>query len=500
MTEQIKKILLIQPPYTIHKAEPKGCQPPLGLAYIAAVLEQNGFDVKILDSIVEGFGIEVDESKENDLIRYGLEFDDIEKIISGYAPDIVGISCLFSTQHNNAITVAKLVKNVLENCVVIMGGAHPSVAYRTVLESDFVDFVIIGEGEFSAVKLIDSLKEGKDLSNIDGLAYKENGDLKVNPKTKFIHSLDEIPFPARHLLPMDKYFRINRPHGTASRFTPNTSIITSRGCPANCIFCSIHSVWGKPFRARSPQNVIDEMFQLKEKYGIKELQFEDDNLTFDKKRAKQIFEMMYRENLDIAWTTPNGIAAYAIDDELVSLIKKSGGYRVCLAVESGDEYVLHKIIKKPLKLEKIKPLVSKFKQAGVAVDGFFVVGFPGETKEQMKRTFKFASTVGFDNVNFFIATPYPGTELYETCKESNFLPNDFSYARLKVGNANISTSEFSAKELESLVARESFKFRLNQLKNPIIFYHRVIKRLFIDPRFFISYLKRLLLRIFVRNE
>lgn len=489
----INKVLLIQPPYTINKSEPKGCQPPLGLAYIAAVLEQEGYDVKILDAVVEGYEI---ENQENDkgLIRYGLSFEQIEKIINDYKPDLVGISCLFSAQHKNALLVANLVRNILNDCVIVMGGAHPTVAYTEILNTNFVNYVILGEGEYSFKNLISTLNEKKVVDGIDGLAYKKNDVISVNPKTIFIQNLDELPFPARHLLPMDKYFKINRPHGTTSLMSPNTNMITSRGCPANCIFCSIHCVWGKSFRARSPENVVQEIRHLRDMYGIKELQFGDDNLTFDKKRAKSIFNLMIEEKIDIYWTTPNGVAAYAIDNEMIGLMKKSGCYRVCLAVESGDEYVLHNIINKPLKLEKIKPLVEEFHKAKIAVDGFFVLGFPDETKAQMKTTFNFASSINFDNVNFFIATPYLGTKLYEICKTKGYF-QDLSYDKLKVGNANISTPDFTAQELERLVAKETFKYRIKQMKNPIVFYNRVIKRLFLDPRFFINYLKKLILRM-----
>ncbi len=490
----IEKILLVQPPYTIHKADPKGCQPPLGLAYIAAVLEESEFDVEILDAIVEGFDQE--ERIEKDFIRYGLSFDDIKKKVQAYSPDLIGISCLFSSQQDNALGIARVLKEAFPTTTIVMGGAHPSAAYEDILRNDFVDYVIIGEGDYSFRDLIYALNRDSSLTNIDGLAYRKNGaGVTAQLKERYIEDLDKLPFPARHLLPMDKYFAVNRPHGTMSKMSPNTSIVTSRGCPAKCIFCSIHTVWGRKFRARSPENIMDEIKSLVSEYGIKELHFEDDNLTFDKKRAKRFFTMLSQQSFKLLWTTPNGIAAYSIDDELIDLMKKSGCYRVCLAVESGDEYVLQKIIRKPLKLKTIKPITERFRKAGISVDAFFVLGFPGETRDKMKKTFKFASEVRFDNVNFSIATPYPGTELYRVCKQENYLANDFSFEKLKVSNANISTPEFTENELERLVAIETFKFRLKQLRSPSIFYERVVKRFFVDPRFFVNYLKRLLTRI-----
>lgn len=489
----VRRILLVQPPYTIYKSEPKGCQPPLGLAYMAAVLERENYEVKILDAVAEGYDIETGNG--SGLIRYGLGYDEIERIMEEYSPDIVGISCLFSSQHKNAMHIAKIAGKLTKLPTIVMGGAHPTSAYSDVLGEDLVDYVILGEGDHSFRDLIRALDSQLGLENVDGLAYKnKEGVTVVNPKRKFIENLDELPLPARHLLPMTKYFDINRPHGTTSIKQPNTSLITSRGCPANCIFCSIHSVWGRSFRSRSVDNIMLEIKHLIKAYGIRELHFEDDNLTFNKNRAKELFRRMVQEGVDLSWTTPNGIAAYAIDDELVGLMKKSGCYRVCLAVESGDQHVLTRIIKKPLKLDKIKPLISKFRKEKIAVDGFFVVGFPDETAAQIRNTFKFAARMDFDNVNFFLATPYPGTELFKICENNGYL-DEFSYERLKVGNGNISTSVFKAKELERLVAKETFKFKLKQLKSPVKFYNRIIKRFFIDPRFFISNLKKLFFRI-----
>lgn len=492
----IKRVLLIQPPYTILKHEPKGSQAPLGLAYIAAVLEKN-YEVAILDAVAEGFNT---ESFSSGLLTYGLTDKEIAQRIRDYAPDMVGVSCLFSTQLANAHRLCEIVKKINPGITTVMGGAHPSALPAKTLEDENIDYVIIGEGDFALAELIERLNAPMSLTDMDGIAFRSFGKIEVNPKAKYIENLDTLPFPARHLLPMDKYFSINRPHGTTSIRSPNTSIITSRGCPAKCVFCSIHSVWGDKFRARSPQNVLEEIEQLIRGYGIRELQFEDDNLTFNASRAKSIFREIKDAGFDIAWTTPNGVAAYALDDEMLELMKKSGCYRICLAVESGNEEVLHKIIRKPLKLSIIKPLIKKANELEIKVDAFFVVGFPGETKEQMSDTFNFANGIGAENVNFFMATPYPGTKLYEICKERGYLSENFSYEGLRVGQSSICTPEFTAAELERIVAREALKFRLKQLRKPSVFFDRVIKRLFIDPRFFFNYARKLGSRLAQRSN
>ncbi|MFH1063150.1 MAG: cobalamin-dependent protein [Candidatus Omnitrophota bacterium] len=489
----IKKILLIQPPCTINKSYTKEIQPPLGLAYIAAVLKDK-FELKILDAAVEGWHTEVAVSKQE--IRYGLSFAQIEEQIKAFAPDLVGISCLFSMQSRNAHLVAEIVKKVNSNIITVMGGAHPTVLAEKVMRDSAIDYVVIGEGEHTISKLLACINQKQDVSNIDGLAYRSDGKIMINPKTSFIQDLDALPFPARDLLPMEKYFKINMPHGVTTRRSPNTSMITSRGCPAECVFCAIHPIWGKKFRARSAENVISEIRHLIDTYGIKELQFEDDNLTFDKKRAMAIFQQIITENLDILWTTPNGVALWAMDEAMLLKMKQSGCYRLCLALESGDQEVLHKIINKPLDLQKAKHLISFAYKQGFETDAFFVIGFPGETKQQIKRTFSFGRGLEVSNVNYYIATPYPGTKLYEQCVKADYLVKDFDPESLGVKKGVIITSEFTPGELEKMVSQEKLLFYVLLLfKNPKAFYVKVIKRFIHDPVYVTNFAKRIFSKI-----
>ncbi|MCG2712070.1 MAG: B12-binding domain-containing radical SAM protein [Candidatus Omnitrophica bacterium] len=484
---KIEKVFLIQPPCSISKSYTKEIQPPLGLAYIAAVLEKK-FKVKILDAAVEGWHTEISEGK--DKIRYGLDFDQIKQAIVHYKPDVIGISCLFSMQSHNAHKIAHLAKDVDKGIITIMGGAHPSVLAAQVLEDDNIDYVVLGEGEYTTLKLFEHLKQGKDLSLIDGIGYRSNNEIIINQKTTFIENLDDLPFPARHLLNMEKYFKINMPHGVTTRKRPNTSMITSRGCPAECIFCAIHPIWGKKFRARSAENVIKEIKCLKEEYGVREIQFEDDNLTFDKKRALEIFDRMITEKLDMLWTTPNGVALWAMDEAMLIKMKESGCYRLCLAIESGDQDVLHKIINKPLDLKKTEHIINLAHKYGFETDAFFVIGFPGETKEQIKRTFKFGRRLKVSNVNYYIATPYPGTRLYDLCVDGNYLVKDFKSETLGVKKGVISTPEFTPSELEKMVSKEKLFFYIRLIfKNPKAFYVKVVKRFVQDPAYVMNMFK-----------
>ncbi|MBU1912031.1 MAG: B12-binding domain-containing radical SAM protein [Candidatus Omnitrophica bacterium] len=492
--KRIEKVLLIMPPAAIAAEYTKEIQPPLGLAYIAACLEKT-YQVRILDAACEGWAQE--KKGPGNLITYGLPFENIKETIEDFKPDVVGVSCLYSMQHKNAHKVCEIAKTVNKNILTIMGGAHPTSLPEKTLEDKNVDIVILGEGDFSTKELLDTADKGENISHIDGIAFREAEKIKVNPKTTFINDLDSIPFPARHLLPMQKYFSINMPHGVSSRFSPNTPLITSRGCPANCIFCSIHSIWGYKYRARSVENIIQELKSLKDTYGICEIQFEDDNLTFDKKRAGRLFDLMIEEKLGISWTTPNGVAMWSLDKELLLKMKQSGCYRLCLAIESGDQKMLYETIKKPLDLNKVKELVRWINLYRFETDAFFVVGFPNETKEQLENTFKFAHRLKVDNVSFYIATPYPGTELLDICQKNGYLPKDHSLSDLGIKKATINTAHFTPLELEKMVAWNTLKYKLNLIwHNPIAFYRKVIKRFFKTPLYFLILTRKMLRKAF----
>ncbi len=484
----IERVLLVQPPFTILRDEAKGCQPPLGLAYLAAVLESS-LDVHVLDAVAEGYVTEWDAGDGS--FTYGLTDAQIRAVMADYCPQVVGVACLFSTQWRNAHRVCRLAKETLPDVVTVMGGAHPSATPRETLADSKVDFVVIGEGEEIFPALIASLKHGAAPEHIGGLAFREGGQVVVTPRRQYLGDLDCLPFPARRRLPMQKYFAINRPHGTVSRHSPNTSLITSRGCPAHCVFCSIHRVWGDRFRARSPGNVLDELELLVRDYGVREVHFEDDNLTYDRARAQAIFEGMIARGFDLAWTAPNGLAINTLDDELLALMQASGCYRLHLAVESGDPEVLHRIIRKPLRLEKVSAVIATARRLGLAVDTFFVVGFPGETTAQMQRTFQFARQLDVDNVSIFIATPYPGTELEAICRAEGYLPAGTPYDNLRVRRAVISTPQFSRDELERMVTQELFRLKLRQVTRPRVFFERVVARAWRDPRWAFGHVARL---------
>jgi len=481
-------IILIQPPYTILKSDTKSCQPPLGLSYLAAVLRKD-YEVTIIDSIAEGYDNE--ERINKNFIRYGLSFEKIKEKIKQFKPDAVGVSCLFSSQIENSLKVCEIIKSINTKIFTIIGGAHPSAMVNEVLENRDVDFVIIGEGENTVIHLLKEIEGNKNFNIIDGIGYREKDKIRIQQKTTYIEDLDKIPFPAWDLLPLEIYFKINRPHGAKPKRRPFLPIITSRGCPNNCVFCSIHCVWGKSYRKRSSENVLSEIDFLTNHFNLKELHFEDDNLALDKKRAIEIFHGILCRGYDLTWSVPNGLAINTLDKEVLELMKKSGCYNISLAVESGSQKVLRDIIKKPVNLIRAKQAIMEAKKLGFDISTFFVVGFPDETKEDLMETLSLATSLNVENVNFFFATPLPGSPLFEQCKRNGTInENLLDYKMLNSYKPNFPTKELSKKELYKLIKRGRIKVYISLLlrkpqKFIMKFWHKVLS----EPKFFLKFFK-----------
>lgn len=452
LNRKIERILLIQAPRTIYKqAENPRSAPPLSLACLAAVLEDQ-YEVKILDTLAEGFWNV--EDLGGGITRYGLSNEDIDKRILNFGPDVVGISSMFSYQHSNVQKLAARIKMLNKDIIIVTGGDHPTALPGEVLKEGNIDYIILGEGEYSFRSLLKAIENGKNLSEVDGLAYIANDEIKVNPKTSFIPDLDELPFPARHLLPMAKYSEINMSHSVApvdnSRL-PYTPIISSRGCPAACTYCSCSLMWGKRnFRARSAENVLKEI-ELLVSEGYKEIYFDDDNFAHDKKRAHRILDTMLERKWDLTWSLPNGVALYRLDRSLLKKMKASGCHSLNLPIESGSQRVL-KLMKKPLNLKVVPGLIEIMKEFGIYTVGMFMIGTPGETKEDMEKTLELAvdlKKLGLDYVEFFITIPLPGTQIYEECIQKGYT-KDIDLSKMNIARGTITTPDFGPQYLEKV--------------------------------------------------
>ncbi len=476
------RVLLIQPPYDLGHDDERQAVPPLGLAYIAAVLERQGYEVRVIDCVAEDFE-RLDPQPEGRR-RHGLADTALTARVTDFNPDLVGVSCLFSAQAAAAHHVCAIVKEATPRARIVMGGAHPSAAPARVCEDPNVDAVCLGEGEYTMLRLADHLARGTfPPPEPAGLAYRHDARTHIHPAETRIEELDSLPLPARHLLPMDAYLAARAPHGGHVRRHPCTNLITSRGCPARCSFCSIHTVWGRKFRCHSAERVLAELEHLVQTYGVREVQFEDDNLTLDKPRIRKICEGMIDRGLDLLWTTPNGAAIWALDEPLIALMRRAGCHHITLAVESGSPRVLKEIIRKPLNLDKVAPIVRACRQVGMGVSVFFVVGFPGETREEIARTFDFAMELDVDQACFFTATPLPGTDLYRQCVAMGALTEPVDFSRLRVGQPLFDTADWTADELAEMTrqAQERF-YRQAAWRHPVRFFNAGMARLLREPR------------------
>jgi len=390
--EKGKRVLLINPKTISKKSilyDLEAIAPPLGLMYIAAVLEKK-FSVRIMDENV---------STEN-----------MVDIIKDFNPDFVGIGVNFSYQLSRSVELAKIIKNNCDQTKIVMGGNHITfVSPASILDKySFVDFLILGDGEYVMLNLI----SGMPLNKIDGLAYRDNNMVKHNGTTR-IYDLDKLPFPARHLVDMKKY----RIHPFEYTHHHNSSFITSRGCAFPCINCI---GLAEKYRVRSPENVVQEMKSLY-KDGIRDLSFYDPCFTLNMERAEKmkICDLMIKEKLKFNWCCQTRVDV--VNEKLLKKMKKAGCTSIFYGIETGNDKLMEQL-KKKIKFDQVKKSIDLTKAAKIKVYGGFMIGHPNETKEDFKQLVEYSKSLNIDCAWFNIVTPFPGTELWEmTNRDKNDL-------------------------------------------------------------------------------
>jgi magnesium-protoporphyrin IX monomethyl ester (oxidative) cyclase len=381
--------------------------------------------------------------------------------------------------------VVQLVKNVDKEIKVIVGGAHPTSAPESVLSDNNVDAIIMSEGDNSIHPLIDALIKGYDLNKLDGVGFRIGDNYIINEKKDVIQDLDTIPFPARHLLPMEKYIKAESRHGGRNTGLRATSFITSRGCQYRCNFCTAFKVFTRVPRMRSVDNVVKELQLLVDDFNIEEIYFEDDQIIAKQRHTGLLFDAL-KDNFNLKWDTPNGVSAWLLNDEILEKMRDSGCYNVNLAIESGNQFVLSNIINKPVKLDQVPGLAKKIRKLGMTVNAFIVVGNIAEdrveTLDQIKDSFKFCRKIRISpHVSYL--TAYPGSATLDIAKEKGYLVDGFDWDDLMIDRQQIETPEWSTEELKSLVEWEKIKTRLwFLLTAPILFKLQIIKRTFFRPK------------------
>lgn len=455
-----KKVLLIAPPHYF-KLRLDYLSSNLGLGYIAAFLEKHGHEVRFIDALVEGMNTsEVVSTRLQKAKRIGLSYKDIIARIPRDT-DFIGITAPFSGHDKIVRELTENIKNAYECIPIVVGGGLPSILRKTVFYES-VDFLICGEGEIPMLSLV----EGKPPEDIQGVIFRKDGIIMDNGQAEQIRDLDTIPFPARHLMNMDKYLYFSNRGRTKKR---TTSIITSRGCPFDCTFCSVHSICGYRYRKRTPENLISEIKQLVDEYGVEHLLFDDDNMTLDSHRMIKFLDMLIDNNFGCTWEASSGVKVDTLNQLMLEKMKKSKVKKLCIAVESGDEKIL-KLMNKKVNLEKAVKTIEICHQLGISTEVFFITGFPGETDESFKCTLKYAQRLkraGVGGFNFFPLRMDPNTRLYRECKEKGYLLHEYSEDILLPGEFRyIQTEDLTPTIIERRAQRAMAKLNL-----PVLIYY-----------------------------
>lgn len=412
-----KKILLINPPKLdktiIDKAS---IFPPLGLAYIAAVLEKEGYNVNIIDAYAEE-----------------LSLHQIKVKIDNFSPNVVGITCDVSRVEETK----QIFK--LSTAFKIVGGP-----FATVKPDEFVDVanaIVIGEGEETMLELLKYFFKNKDFSKIKGL-YN-------SPKRELIQNLDSLPMPSWHLLPMNLYYDIR------SRDYPMISMFTSRGCPYNCIFCNSPLISGRKVRFMSPKRIVDNIEFLIRNYNIKEIFFKDSNFMINKSHLEKICDEILKRRLKVKWVCNGHVNS--VDYDLLTKMKNAGCYLIYFGFESGNQKTLNKI-RKGVTIENARRAAKITNKSGIRVGGMFMIGFPWENREKIQQTIDFAMELNLYSVLFSIVNPYPGTYLWDYCIAKNLINKNINWDNFDLSNPIIPLEDISKEDLQKILWESYRKF------------------------------------------
>lgn len=399
------RILLVVP--RVHLPIDTRSSPPLGVAYLAAMSERRGDEVRIYDGNVER--------------------GDVAEVARHFQPEVVGISAN-TIQIQSAWRDAAAIRGTCD-AAIVLGGPHPSILPEESLHRPGVDFVVRGEGERTWVELCADL-EGKQredwpaaVSTIAGLSYNAPDGQHHNPNRPPIQDLDSLPFPAYHYLPMERYTNL-QPTLDARR-GPSYPILTSRGCPYECSYCC--QIGPRRWRARSPESVVAEWRWLVRELGAQEIGVLDDSFNINRQRVLRICDLLTQEGLNhVPWIMINGMRANLVDEDLLKHMRQAGCIRTAFGVESGNQRILDDVIGKHLTLAQVRAAFRAARAAGMETIGFFIIGLPGENEETIEDTIRFACELDPLVANFSMATPFPGTRMYETVKrEGRLLVRDY---------------------------------------------------------------------------
>jgi radical SAM superfamily enzyme YgiQ (UPF0313 family) len=432
-----KRIMLLYPNFNWAESinRTKWLTHPYNLGLLAATIEDK-YDVNIIDANLDN-----------------LTPNDFAKVLEYHRPNVLGISLATNEYTESGLIAAKIAKESNPETKVVVGGISAISNPTPLIKNSYIDSVVVGEGEYVFKGLCDFFYEQGEFPK-KGVLLKERGKITGQGRVDFIHDLDSLPLPSYNSIDFNRYtHQIQREAVDRPRDMPYARIITSRGCPFNCCFCQVGSISGKKLRLRGLEKIAEEIEWLISDYGIKALSFDDDNLTAEKQRAKDLFKIMIDRKYNLKWNDP-ATAIFTLDDEMLDLMKESGCQYLGVAIESGNQRVERDIVHKPINLKKAKKTIEKIKQRGIDLAVNFITGFPGETWDEIRETYKFAEEIDVDYVRLFIATPLPDTDLYRMAKEGGYIRKGFEFNKHLWTDGWLECNEFRHQDLKILRAYE----------------------------------------------
>ena len=412
--------------------------PDLGIGYLSTAIRKNGHNVSML--------LLTNKMNDNEFVEY------LEKCM----PDIIGMKVFGSSVTYTKHTI-KLIKKYSNKIIIVIGGPQPSGSPESILDYIPADFAFHGEAEIGFPLLLDNLKENKnDFKMIPGLIWKKNNETKINPPA-MVEDINTIQFPSWDLMNPNEYSKL--PFGGIYRGFPVAPIIFTRGCPFRCTFCAAGTVNGYKVRQRTSENIIKEIKLLVENYGVKEITVFDSNCAFDRNLIMDVCKTLIEEKFNIHWTCPNGVRLNSLDEKLLTMMKRSGCYRINVGIESGSPRIL-KLIKKNLTVDQIKNKVELIKKSGISAVGFFMIGIPEETRKDIQMSINLAKELDLFRAHFSIYTPLPGTELFNQLKNDGRIGN-INWDSLDFRTFENTFSELSPTELRKLQKRLFLSYHLH---------------------------------------
>lgn len=415
------KVLLIEPS-TKYSFDERWVRPPLGLLYIASMLEKFNHEVTVIPQPLLHLGI-----------------DDIVEIVKHQKPDIIGFSCL-TANYQNGVKITNILKSQFHNLLIIFGGMHPTYMANEILKrQSSIDFIVRREGEVTTVDLLNALDKGLSVENIAGLSFRKGKNVYHAEDQSFVNDIDMFPYPARHLLPMEKYRAMN----------PEGHILAARGCEGKCGFCNLSNFFGFMLRVRSPQDIVSEIEVMVNRYGFHRIKFEHCILTFNKSWVFEICDEIISHNLGISWRAQTRLDR--LDRQILEKMAEAGCKEILIGLESATSRITNKVYRKGIKVNHIFEVLKWARNVGISITPSFIIGSPDESFEEAMKTIRLAKKLyekSRRNPRISFLTPFPGTRIHQEIE-------DKCKTILKVKNYDKFTQHIPILETSKMSIKES---------------------------------------------